>query len=84
MLGKSFTTQKWLAVGLLSVGVALVQIPGGKELEKDEDDLRKAKSDVMVGLAAVLVACCTSAFSGHLTTKTPCLLTLSMLCRCIF
>ena len=60
----SFTTQKWLALGLLSVGVALVQIPAGKELQKDEEDLLQGKADVMLGLIAVLMACCTSAFSG--------------------
>ena len=62
--GGSFTTQKWLALGLLTVGVALVQIPSGAELQKDEEDLRQGRADVMIGLMAVLMACCTSAFSG--------------------
>ncbi|KNC75958.1 UDP-N-acetylglucosamine transporter, partial [Sphaeroforma arctica JP610] len=58
MLGKHLTNFKWLSLFILMSGVALVQIPTG--------DTKKEVivGNQMLGLFAVLAACCSSGFAG--------------------
>ena len=54
MLGKRLERRQWLALGLLFVGVALVQLPTVGEGAPAEPERER---NVAVGLAAVLAAC---------------------------
>lgn len=61
MLNKQLDKFKWIALILLTGGVALVQLP------KDSSSSSSPKhdsADQFVGLAAVLAACCSSGFAG--------------------
>lgn len=68
LLKKSLSTQKWLALCLLVVGVTLVQL--GDRWPK-ESGTRSARSSgqALTGLAAVLVATILSGFAGVYTEK---------------
>ena len=68
MLGKTFTSQQWGALAMLFVGVAMVQMPKsdsgkhkGHEVPGPND---KTQEDYIIGITAVLMACCSSAFAG--------------------
>ncbi|CAL8396097.1 unnamed protein product [Boreogadus saida] len=62
MLGRRLGVYQWLSLLVLMAGVALVQwpseTPGAKETEAP------ATGSQFVGVAAVLVACCSSGFAG--------------------
>eukprot|EP01046_Picozoa_sp_COSAG06_P057792 COSAG06_NODE_11385_length_1518_cov_1.317829_1_plen_231_part_10 len=58
LLGKKLSFNKWLALGLLFAGVALVQMPSADTKPGPEG------GSMFVGLTAVLMACCSSAFAG--------------------
>lgn len=58
LLGKKLSPNKWLALGLLFTGVALVQLPSSQGKPGKEG------GNMFVGLTAVLMACCSSAFAG--------------------
>lgn len=58
LLGKKLSFQKWAALGLLFLGVALVQMPASDGKSGPDE------GNVFVGLTAVLMACCSSAFAG--------------------
>mmetsp|Transcript_36666 Transcript_36666/g.53866 ORF Transcript_36666/g.53866 Transcript_36666/m.53866 type:complete len:292 (+) Transcript_36666:1-876(+) len=63
LLKRKFSRQKWLALILLTIGVAIVQISGSG----DAHHHAASKADSahrLVGLIAVLCAACTSGFSG--------------------
>ncbi|CAJ0601375.1 unnamed protein product [Cylicocyclus nassatus] len=61
ILGRSLNRLKWLALVLLTVGVALVQWPsGGPKKGQSSGDT----SDSLIGLLAVLAACFSSGFAG--------------------
>jgi len=73
MLGKRLNGLKWVALILLTAGVALVQMPSGKPTPKQADDKAATggwlegllgNSDRMVGLLCVLAACFSSGFAG--------------------
>uniref|UniRef100_A0A158QMI7 UDP-N-acetylglucosamine transporter n=1 Tax=Haemonchus placei TaxID=6290 RepID=A0A158QMI7_HAEPC len=61
MLGRSLNRLKWLALILLTGGVALVQMPAGGAAKSAESG---NTSDSIVGLLAVLAACFSSGFAG--------------------
>jgi len=60
MLQRKFSKTKWLALVILTIGVAIVQTSGNSadDVEKDSDQNRA------LGLFAILCAACTSGFSG--------------------
>ncbi|WKY05304.1 hypothetical protein Q1695_005928 [Nippostrongylus brasiliensis] len=60
MLGRSLNRLKWLALILLTAGVALVQMPSGNATKHEGGNA----SDSIVGLMAVLAACVSSGFAG--------------------
>ncbi|KAL7452147.1 hypothetical protein ACHAWC_003872 [Mediolabrus comicus] len=69
MLGRKFSTIKWISLIVLTCGVAIVEISGsndhssssGKNNNGDGDN---DQNNRLVGLIAVLCAACTSGFSG--------------------
>ncbi|CAJ0931993.1 unnamed protein product, partial [Mesorhabditis belari] len=60
MLSKKLNPLKWIALVLLTGGVALVQLPSGNATNKTET----GGSDRLIGLLAVLAACFSSGFAG--------------------
>ena len=60
MLQRKFSNSKWLALVILTIGVAIVQTSGNSadKVEADTDQNRT------LGLCAILFAACTSGFSG--------------------
>ena len=63
MLGVTFSKQQMLALCILSAGVAVVQIDTNSAGGTHEGHEGKDQSHVL-GVAAVLTACCTSGFAG--------------------
>lgn len=61
MLGKRLNATKWIALVCLMTGVALVQLPATSSGKGGEE---RSVSDQVMGLIAVLAACCSSGFSG--------------------
>jgi UDP-sugar transporter A1/2/3 len=61
LLSKSLTVKKWISLGLLTVGIAIVQLSDGKKSTNTDD---KSSSDRLVGLFAVIVACMLSGLAG--------------------
>lgn len=61
MLGKSLHMYNWLALILLTGGVALVQYPSG---DAPSQTSQHDASDNILGLGAVLAACFSSGFAG--------------------
>lgn len=59
LLQRKFSTKKWMALIMLTVGVSIVQA-GNTISSKSESD----KHHQFIGLVAVLSAACTSGFSG--------------------
>lgn len=60
MLGRRLSKQQWVALVLLAIGVADIQImqaPAGRNPQ--------IKQKPLVGLSAVLTMCFTSAFAGQ-------------------
>lgn len=79
LLNRKFSRQKWFALVVLTVGVAIVQVSGSgdqhSEPNKHDGDQDTVSNNVaadaennshnrMIGLLAVLCAACTSGFSG--------------------
>lgn len=69
LLQRKFSTQKWLALVILTTGVAIVQVSGSGDQHSDHADHPGEPGQVdtqnrVVGLVAVLCAACTSGFSG--------------------
>uniref|UniRef100_A0A914HYV7 Trafficking protein particle complex subunit 5 n=1 Tax=Globodera rostochiensis TaxID=31243 RepID=A0A914HYV7_GLORO len=78
MLNKKLDLIKWLALLLLTSGVALVQLPKGSSgspstasssrvedaVGTDNENQKDAAGDGFVGLFAILAACCSSGFAG--------------------
>jgi len=69
ILGKSLGSTKWSALLMLTVGVALIQMPRGPPEEAAEADVSTTSSphpegNAVVGLVAVLSACVTSGLAG--------------------
>lgn len=63
MLKRRFSRKKWLALIILTVGVAIVQTSGNTEHK--EDTLASGETqNRSLGLIAILCAACTSGFSG--------------------
>ena len=62
MLKKHITGMQWLALVVLTTGVALVQLPGGSDSEEAVAVDRHVNRTV--GLAAVLTACVSSGLAG--------------------
>lgn len=60
LLQRKFSSKKWAALILLTVGVSIVQISGNHDDSKSESE----KNSRFIGLVAVLCAACTSGFSG--------------------
>jgi UDP-sugar transporter A1/2/3 len=67
LLQRKFSSTKWAALIILTVGVAIVQISGSGDEHTDKAEGETAESlsqNHIVGLVAVLCAACTSGFSG--------------------
>jgi len=72
MLQRKFSGQKWFALVVLTVGVAVVQVSGSGDQHSDHADHpgepnsnnNEAPQNRIIGLVAVLCAACTSGFSG--------------------
>uniref|UniRef100_A0A0R3RYX1 UDP-N-acetylglucosamine transporter n=1 Tax=Elaeophora elaphi TaxID=1147741 RepID=A0A0R3RYX1_9BILA len=65
LLGRKLNSQKWISLLLLTVGVALVQLP--KDLGNVSSSAKSTPStdsDKMVGLLTVIAACFSSGFAG--------------------
>ena len=60
MLGRRFSTTKWVSLVVLTCGVAVVEVSGSS----DQQELENKDQNRFVGLVAVLSAACTSGFSG--------------------
>ncbi|KAJ8278927.1 hypothetical protein COCON_G00059930 [Conger conger] len=63
MLGRRLGVYQWLSLLILMAGVALVQWPSDSPAAVSEKEQLSAGSQV-VGVVAVLVACCSSGFAG--------------------
>jgi UDP-sugar transporter A1/2/3 len=67
LLQRKFSSTKWAALIILTVGVAIVQVSGSGDQHTDkaegETDESQSQNRIM-GLVAVLCAACTSGFSG--------------------
>jgi UDP-sugar transporter A1/2/3 len=61
LLNKSLTFKKWISLGLLTFGIAIVQLSDGKKSTSTDD---KSSSDRFIGLLAVIVACMLSGLAG--------------------
>lgn len=55
--------KQWGALAMLALGVGLVQVSGSNE-EGKQDDGENDGQNPLLGLVAVLMACCTSGFAG--------------------
>ena len=70
MLQRKFSGQKWFALIVLTVGVAVVQVSGSGDQHSDHSDHPgelsnlEAPQNRVVGLVAVWCAACTTGFSG--------------------
>lgn len=62
MLGRKLGVYQWLSLLILMTGVALVQWPTDSASTPEKDQLTPGSQ--VVGLVAVLVACCSSGFAG--------------------
>lgn len=73
--------KQWGALGMLALGVALVQISTSKT-EEPEGESGDSQQDPVKGLIYVLMACCTSGFAGVYFEKVlySALLRLAVLC----
>ncbi|ORZ03904.1 nucleotide-sugar transporter-domain-containing protein [Syncephalastrum racemosum] len=63
LLGRSLSTQQWIALVLLMVGVTLVQMESSGTNDETSDPGAHGKNSIM-GLTAVLASCVSSGFSG--------------------
>lgn len=57
LLSRSLSLQKWMALVMLTIGVAIVQTAGTKSAAAEH-------SSKLLGLAVVFCACCTSGLAG--------------------
>lgn len=65
MLGKKLGCVKWAILVLLTTGVIVVQLPNVfKKDNHGTEDGKDGKNNPVVGLIAVLTACCLSGFAG--------------------
>lgn len=62
MLKRSYTTQQWICLVVLSIGVAIVVLGEDKKKIPQEGD--KPPQSLAVGLIAVTIACLSSALAG--------------------
>lgn len=62
MLKRTYTTQQWICLVVLSVGVAIVVLD--KQETKQEEKSDKPTQSLTLGLMAVTVACLSSALAG--------------------
>ncbi|XP_076134624.1 solute carrier family 35 member A3a [Alosa pseudoharengus] len=62
MLGRKLGVYQWLSLLILMGGVALVQWPSDSPSSPEKEQLSSGSQ--VVGLVAVLVACCSSGFAG--------------------
>ncbi|OQV15100.1 UDP-N-acetylglucosamine transporter [Hypsibius exemplaris] len=60
MLSKRIAAHQWIALVILTVGVALVQMPTGIEATTKKN----SEGSTLIGLTAVILACFSSGFSG--------------------
>jgi len=66
MLGTRLTSDKWFALALLTIGVAIVNLSSNQAKGPVSEDASRSN---LIGLAAVLSACVTSGFAGVYTEK---------------
>lgn len=70
LLGRKFSSTKWAALVILTVGVAVVQVSGSSDHTHNNDNNNnngttdENDKSRLVGLVAVLCAACTSGFAG--------------------
>ena len=58
--GKEIHSRQWLALFLLFLGVAVVQLNNGKSTER----AAQTEQNQFLGFGAVILACCSSGFAG--------------------
>ena len=63
MLNKLLTRAKWLALALMSAGIAMVQLGAGKETQQALMG-NSADQNIQIGLFVVIIGCLCSGFSG--------------------
>jgi solute carrier family 35 (UDP-sugar transporter), member A1/2/3 len=61
MLHRLLSRKKWIAITLLTIGIALVQLPSSSSADESKG---KSVTDQIVGLVAVTVACILSGLAG--------------------
>jgi len=61
MLKRQFSSKKWLALIILTTGVAIVQVSGNTQADTTHTSTAQSRT---VGLVAIFCAACTSGFSG--------------------
>lgn len=64
VLKKRLKRWQWVALGLLVVGVALVQLTSTEENSKDNKSQNLQNQSKVLGFSAVLAACLISGFAG--------------------
>lgn len=70
LLGKKLNVYKWMALLLLTTGVALVQLEKNSKsdlktsVEISSIDISKESADRFIAFLAILMACCLSGFAG--------------------
>ena len=64
LLNRKLTRLKWVALILLTFGIALVQLPVSNGPSSSSGDLERSGNDFIVGLIAVLCSCCLSGLAG--------------------
>jgi solute carrier family 35 (UDP-sugar transporter), member A1/2/3 len=63
LLKRSLSFKKWVSLGLLTAGIAIVQLSDGKKKAPDHDE-EKSASEKLLGLIAVGIACTLSGLAG--------------------
>ena len=83
-LRRVLVLKQWGALAMLALGVGLVQVSGSSSGKDDDDSGGDAGGgqDPLLGLAAVLMACCTSGFAGVYFEKV-CACVCVCLCVCM-
>lgn len=64
LLSRKLNSLKWISLLLLTVGVALVQMPADKKPSSSDADSGLLKSDRVLGFLAIIAACFSSGFAG--------------------
>jgi solute carrier family 35 (UDP-sugar transporter), member A1/2/3 len=64
MLNRTYSTQQWICLCAISVGVAIVVLGEKRDDPNEMPDLGEAPQNLVTGLIAVTIACVSSAIAG--------------------